>query len=384
MINNEIINIWPINDIINDLNLKLELKQFPAAGSQSNPEIFSAARTEKKDYVPLFSINYSFEKITLLTCFLLNKNPYHNTNLYQNFINIISSTEYFPISELESITGNKSIFDGKTGFVELLFRGKIKKQKRKKGKWYNTDFNINCENVKNLFSNNVSNTYRIFGFSKSKFELYYYKEIGFPFNFELEMLNRLIITKEGSYFAVIIPNDKRQRIRLETIDLNFVKNDEYRVIAKNQRVINSVLEICKNYRLEKNKLITKEKKKTPEKCLPHITNSLMVPKNSTSIPLSIRKQVWRVYNGNVGSAACFVCNNNITALDYECGHIQAKSKGGENTIDNLLPICGSCNKSMSDMHLFEYVEKHFQNLQSKCFCLPAYIDWENEKKFHFF
>ena len=108
------------------------------------------------------------------------------------------------------------------------------------------------------------------------------------------MWNRLIITKEGSYFAVIIPNDKRQRIRLETFDLNFVKNDEYRVIAKNQRVINSVLEICKNYRLEKNKLITKEKKKTPEKCLPHITNSLMVPKNSTSIPLSIRKQVWRV------------------------------------------------------------------------------------------
>jgi hypothetical protein len=353
MNNIDIVSVWPINSILNDLKITIPPK-YPQE---------------------IFSTNYIFENIVISTCFLLDKDPnYFKTDIYSAFVDAILSKGDYPIAELENITKNKAVFTGRLGFVELLFRGNVKKQKRKKGKWYNTDININCDRPRERFLSHKSDQYKLFGHSKSKFELYYYNEIGLPYNFEKELINRLTLTKDGPYYAVAIYNDKRQRIRKDTSDSGFQANDEYRIVSQNQKVLNSVLEICKNFRIDK-KDISKVSK-------PSVTKSNK-NKPSPTIPLSIRKQVWRVHNGNVGSSGCFVCNNVITALEYECGHIIPRSKGGENTIDNLLPICGICNKSMSDTHLFEYVEKHFKNLQSKCFYLPSYLDWKRGSWYDF-
>jgi hypothetical protein len=39
--------------------------------------------------------------------------------------------------------------------------------------------------------------------------------------------------------------------------------------------------------------------------------------------------------------------------------IEAESKGGKTEVDNLLPICGLCNKSMGSVHMEEYVSSQF-------------------------
>lgn len=94
-----------------------------------------------------------------------------------------------------------------------------------------------------------------------------------------------------------------------------------------------------------------------------ISNSKSNTRNS--IPKNIRKQTWYQNIGeSVGSAKCICCNiNDISQLKFEAGHIQPKSKGGSNTVDNLLPICGECNRSMSDTHMEDYIKTyHPENL----------------------
>jgi hypothetical protein len=77
------------------------------------------------------------------------------------------------------------------------------------------------------------------------------------------------------------------------------------------------------------------------------------------IPKSLRNAVWIFYIGKrVGYHECFCgCKNEITPFDYECGHIIAEKNGGSLTLNNLLPICSSCNGSMSTENLFEFCKR---------------------------
>jgi 5-methylcytosine-specific restriction endonuclease McrA len=38
----------------------------------------------------------------------------------------------------------------------------------------------------------------------------------------------------------------------------------------------------------------------------------------------------------------------------ECGHIIAHALGGNALLDNLMPVCKSCNRDMGTMNLEEY------------------------------
>lgn len=66
--------------------------------------------------------------------------------------------------------------------------------------------------------------------------------------------------------------------------------------------------------------------------------------------------VWNTKVGiEKGCVNCPVCNTNkITQLTFEAGHIIAEAKGGLTTVDNLEPICSTCNKSMGTQNLNEY------------------------------
>ncbi len=39
----------------------------------------------------------------------------------------------------------------------------------------------------------------------------------------------------------------------------------------------------------------------------------------------------------------------VTQLDFTCEHVIPESKGGLTNVNNLLPICGSCNSSMESL-----------------------------------
>lgn len=82
------------------------------------------------------------------------------------------------------------------------------------------------------------------------------------------------------------------------------------------------------------------------------------------IPAALRQQVWIQRAGRIFEHKCSTtwCSNIITVFDFECGHNVPESKGGKTSFENLIPICRSCNMSMSNSFTFdEWCIKHSQS-----------------------
>ena len=62
--------------------------------------------------------------------------------------------------------------------------------------------------------------------------------------------------------------------------------------------------------------------------------------------------MWSTNNGEIFSHKCYVswCTNNINVFNFHVGHDIPESKGGTIDIDNLKPICASCNLYMSNKY----------------------------------
>ena len=89
-----------------------------------------------------------------------------------------------------------------------------------------------------------------------------------------------------------------------------------------------------------------------------------IPKpDRRSVPTALREKVWRKHNtfkvdgkyrcsmdGN-----CFCCNSAITYSNHQSGHIVSDRHGGSTSVDNLRPVCASCNKNMGSANMYEYM-----------------------------
>lgn len=74
-----------------------------------------------------------------------------------------------------------------------------------------------------------------------------------------------------------------------------------------------------------------------------------------TLPKTLRNKVWDTYIGKEkGIGACFVCGRELDSKYFECGHVTSVKDGGDNTLQNLRPICSLCNKSMGTMDLYEF------------------------------
>ena len=73
------------------------------------------------------------------------------------------------------------------------------------------------------------------------------------------------------------------------------------------------------------------------------------------IPKAIREQVWIQNFGNVFDHKCYIpwCENKINVFTYQVGHNIPVSKGGNNKLNNLKPICMNCNLSMSNKYTID-------------------------------
>lgn len=72
------------------------------------------------------------------------------------------------------------------------------------------------------------------------------------------------------------------------------------------------------------------------------------------LPRQVRMKLWKKYHGLLAEGPCYVCANTISILDFQAGHVIAESKGGANTVENLRPICHSCNLKMGVQNLEDY------------------------------
>jgi hypothetical protein len=81
-------------------------------------------------------------------------------------------------------------------------------------------------------------------------------------------------------------------------------------------------------------------------------------KRKQTIPKTIRNQVWRKYNGNLLDGKCFCCCEKLQYECWEAGHVIAEACGGQTCVDNLRPVCLSCNRSMGIMNMIDFMKQY--------------------------
>lgn len=54
---------------------------------------------------------------------------------------------------------------------------------------------------------------------------------------------------------------------------------------------------------------------------------------------------------------CFYCRKRVSRKKSTLDHVLPKSKGGQDTIDNLVLCCRDCNTAKGSMTLLEWLEK---------------------------
>lgn len=65
----------------------------------------------------------------------------------------------------------------------------------------------------------------------------------------------------------------------------------------------------------------------------------------------IRAKVWNKHY-NIKYEKCRICNvNNISPFLFEVGHKKSLYNGGGNEINNLIPICSMCNRSIGKKNI---------------------------------
>ena len=81
------------------------------------------------------------------------------------------------------------------------------------------------------------------------------------------------------------------------------------------------------------------------------------------IPPNLKIKVWNKYIGDeIGKSKCTCCNLiDIYQASFSCGHIISEFNGGENKVENLMPICNSCNSSMGIKDMNKYKKEFFDN-----------------------
>ena len=79
-----------------------------------------------------------------------------------------------------------------------------------------------------------------------------------------------------------------------------------------------------------------------------------------SIPKTLKNKVWDTYIGREkGIGNCFCCNKEIDSKNFDCGHIISVKQGGPTTLENMRPLCSTCNKSMGEKNMEQFKNKYF-------------------------
>jgi len=93
----------------------------------------------------------------------------------------------------------------------------------------------------------------------------------------------------------------------------------------------------------------------------YVKNKDIIPyhekrKFKKKITRKIRNSVWKKEFNTSLEGKCPIknCLTTLTFKNFACGHITAEANGGENTVDNLRPICNSCNSSMGTTNWENY------------------------------
>ena len=79
-----------------------------------------------------------------------------------------------------------------------------------------------------------------------------------------------------------------------------------------------------------------------------------------TIPKILKDLTWQRWIGDdIAKTKCLCCGiNEIKMNSFHCGHVVAEADGGPTTVDNLRPVCATCNLSMRTQNMEKFKETH--------------------------
>jgi hypothetical protein len=83
-------------------------------------------------------------------------------------------------------------------------------------------------------------------------------------------------------------------------------------------------------------------------------NSKSTEYKKQRISKQLRNKVWTTFVGTKYDGNCYSCQSPIDINSFHAGHIIPESKGGQNVLSNLRPVCASCNLSCGVHNLDEF------------------------------
>jgi hypothetical protein len=85
-----------------------------------------------------------------------------------------------------------------------------------------------------------------------------------------------------------------------------------------------------------------------------------MPRQKKSIPKILKDLTWQRWIGDeVAKAKCLCCGvNEIKMNSFHCGHVVSEAMGGPTTVDNLRPVCATCNLSMRTQNMEKFKGQH--------------------------
>jgi hypothetical protein len=86
-----------------------------------------------------------------------------------------------------------------------------------------------------------------------------------------------------------------------------------------------------------------------------------------SVSLELKKQCWDYWIGEeIGKTNCLCCSKYpVYQASFTAGHVEARSKGGDNIKENIRPICQGCNNGMGTTNMNDYMKEHGFILRTK-------------------
>jgi hypothetical protein len=91
------------------------------------------------------------------------------------------------------------------------------------------------------------------------------------------------------------------------------------------------------------------------------TRKLKQRRRKKTIPASLKTAIWKKYIGaDKGVYPCWCCEEaEMDKREFHAGHVIPESKGGQSSIENLRPVCASCNLSMGNRHMMDFIRDYF-------------------------
>jgi 5-methylcytosine-specific restriction endonuclease McrA len=170
-----------------------------------------------------------------------------------------------------------------------------------------------------------------------------------------------IIAEFNSNFENDFNDDKHYKFLINEWNYNIMENS-YDLYSELYDYLKLHLTILQEEQLKKEQLEKIKKEKIQEEQLKKDKLEKIKKEKikKKTIPKPLKQKIWNNWIGiEIGQTKCLCCKlNDISQGSFSCGHIIAEINGGELKMDNLKPICVSCNSSMGTRNMNEFIIKY--------------------------